>query len=953
MLNVNTAFELCQKVDIPTIGKFSWESTFTKLEENAPLLLTTLKSIVCRKASENTLDRPKGNLKPKVGTAVACLLHARAPKTAIFLPKLFSIQFWRGGLKRETINQMAHTGICLGNDATLAAVDKIRVEFDLAAKNCKSLIEDQVRNVTEETTIVSDEDDLELSRAMATSEVNIEDEFNGPSDEETILYSDDEGTPAKKSHTTSDDESDTEQTEELESEDDNEEEEDDEQEDDEDPGEELDDFDDESLIEAPHISGDEESMEVEEEKENLSIPHDETIVHHPGFTLCWDNVGKKVMTRHPTPTTSNTYMNMALGYMAVNRVSSADRVWDTTDELIKANDIPVDSFVPNDIDFGRLRDRMEVVVGRIIVRHLSWFKVNFEAFSVPHILHQHSNEASKRSIIINLGVFDENPSSTAGAIGIYEKLQKYIPSIQDKPYTSIVYGDGLSCERGNDAHRARSNGLNPWERLEGLEPSPQEFHKEMILLQDFFDEFFKNSSASDRGTICQLKNLFNFRTVKADISDNFTHAWELMCLLTEGFVCLLTMKLLEMETPENRPSKAPLDLETASPAEKQAYFQELCKSVVKKVWHELDTKQLKVDNDSGQPLYCCGEELDEGLIGCEERANCPYGELFHFSCVGVDPNNLPDLWYCSDDCRNRKSFYRYCHCHEDLGPEEPMIGCAAAEKCSGPEWYHMKCVNVTHDSVGDEDWFCQEPCRQSVKGKRKKSPRTGKASQVDVCDYVYNYSRALVWSELNLLCRRDAVREGDGDAMMSHWKLDLIQFFARGHPKYVILAHRLIASLKGWVSEKLQHELTWNRTVNYGGGIGRNLPMDLMNEILNRLFKDTLDAAKGRYTENTLQRCSQIIGPLGESLDTVFDAKVIENEIYRHRRRAQNRDQNVAKLISFLQPSELFSLTCGRFHKAFPYFHHRGAPKFPGKFPGKMKQLSKRLDKRRAAVINN
>ena len=43
LLNVNTAFELCQKVDIPSIGKFSWESTFTMLEENAPLLLTTLK----------------------------------------------------------------------------------------------------------------------------------------------------------------------------------------------------------------------------------------------------------------------------------------------------------------------------------------------------------------------------------------------------------------------------------------------------------------------------------------------------------------------------------------------------------------------------------------------------------------------------------------------------------------------------------------------------------------------------------------------------------------------------------------------------------------------------------------------------------------------------------------------------------------------------------------------
>ena len=274
-----------------------------------------------------------------------------------------------------------------------------------------------------------------------------------------------------------------------------------------------------------------------------------------------------------------------------------------------------------------------------------------------------------------------------------------------------------------------------------------------------------------------------------------------------------------------------MHVETAPQEERQAYFQTVCNSVVKKVWHELDTKQLKLDKDSGRPLYCCGEEKDDDLIGCEERANCPFGELFHYSCVAVDPDNLPDSWYCSDKCRNRKSFYRYCHCHEDLGPDEPMIGCSAGGKCSGTEWYHMNCVNVTDDSVSDEDWFYQDLCRQAVKGKRKKGSRTSKASQVDFCDYVHNYSWSLVWCGLNFLCRRDAVREGDGDAMITHWKLDLVQFFGNGHPKYVILAHRLIASLKGWVSEKLRRDLTWNRTVNYGGGIGRNLPMDLMNEI--------------------------------------------------------------------------------------------------------------------------
>lgn len=102
----------------------------------------------------------------------------------------------------------------------------------------------------------------------------------------------------------------------------------------------------------------------------------------------------------------------------------------------------------------------------------------------------------------------------------------------------------------------------------------------------------------------------------------------------------------------------------------------------------------------------------------------------------------------------------------------------------------------------------------------------------------------------------------------------------------------------------MRFDLINNRTVNYGGGIGRNLPLDFMNEILNRLFKDLLESAKGRYTDTTIQRCSQIVGPLGEALDVVFDSNVVENEIYRHRRRAQNRDGNVIRLIEFLHGEE-------------------------------------------------
>ena len=94
--------------------------------------------------------------------------------------------------------------------------------------------------------------------------------------------------------------------------------------------------------------------------------------------------------------------------------------------------------------------------------------------------------------------------------------------------------DFHSCERGNDAHNGGSNRQNKRERPESLEPAVLELHKEMILLQDYFDTFFSGASAADRGTLANLTNIFNYRRVNTDISINFNHAWELMCMTTES-----------------------------------------------------------------------------------------------------------------------------------------------------------------------------------------------------------------------------------------------------------------------------------------------------------------------------------------------------------------------------------------------------------------------------------
>ena len=61
-------------------------------------------------------------------------------------------------------------------------------------------------------------------------------------------------------------------------------------------------------------------------------------------------------------------------------------------------------------------------------------------------------------------------------------------------------------------------------------------------------------------------------------------------------------------------------------------------------------------------------------------------------------------------------------------------------------------------------------------------------------DHVKNYSLSLLWQGLRDLAHQDDIREGDGEAMMMIWRINMLQFWERKHNKYLIMGHRLLCS---------------------------------------------------------------------------------------------------------------------------------------------------------------
>ena len=45
------------------------------------------------------------------------------------------------------------------------------------------------------------------------------------------------------------------------------------------------------------------------------------------------------------------------------------------------------------------------------------------------------------------------------------------------------------------------------------------------------------------------------------------------------------------------------------------------------------------------------------------------------------------------------------------------------------------------------------------------------------------------------------------------------------------------SDVQGGPNTRLKSEIIWNRTANLSGGLGHNIPLDLVNEFLNRDFK--------------------------------------------------------------------------------------------------------------------
>ena len=84
-------------------------------------------------------------------------------------------------------------------------------------------------------------------------------------------------------------------------------------------------------------------------------------------------------------------------------------------------------------------------------------------------------------------------------------------------------------------------------------------------------------------------------------------------------------------------------------------------------------------------------------------------------------------------------------------------------------------------------------------------------------------------------CARDAIRENDGDRMVSHLKFEFMRYCKGRHPIYKQIVARMLASIGGFDHLHVAFDLKYNSTVNVTGKVAKNIESDLYNEFCNKV----------------------------------------------------------------------------------------------------------------------
>ncbi len=140
----------------------------------------------------------------------------------------------------------------------------------------------------------------------------------------------------------------------------------------------------------------------------------------------------------------------------------------------------------------------------------------------------------------------------------------------------------------------------------------------------------------------------------------------------------------------------------------------------------------------------------------------------------------------------------------------------------------------------------------------------------------------------------DAIREGDGERVFRCWRYFLPIFRASHSTNYSCEALHFLHQRLYALSPRLSNQLIWGRFVNVRGIPGRNIPLDLHMEHLNRIAKGAIQNLKSNKTLRSISRVGRAIGTLAPLMDNFDEENSVPLTSSKYRKPSAEKDVHTA-----------------------------------------------------------
>ena len=146
---------------------------------------------------------------------------------------------------------------------------------------------------------------------------------------------------------------------------------------------------------------------------------------------------------------------------------------------------------------------------------------------------------------------------------------------------------------------------------------------------------------------------------------------------------------------------------------------------------------------------------------------------------------------------------------------------------------------------------------------------------------------------------------------------NLLPLFASSARKnYSVEALNMLCQYHHKLTHRQAQELIWSRFINSHSAPGRNIPVDLHQDHLNHVCKDSIRGLQFNKVETAIIRIRKALGTISPVQDQFDEQNNVKKPSRAHKVHHADSDRDM--IVQHLQKYKIFASNNGRFHSSFP-----------------------------------